>query len=113
MKIRLVRDWRSGYKWFSTQAIALASLFGAYALLAEQFWVSIPAELKSAIDPELSGAVSFWLTLIGLAARFIDQKSRPERAVDDAVAAVKPELVDTVLTKGQDALVEKLEKVTK
>lgn len=63
---KLVPDWKQSWKWFSTQAMALAvAIQGA--------WMFIPEDMKSSLPKDLVGYVTMVLLVLGVAGRLVNQ----------------------------------------
>lgn len=67
-KPKLVDDWKQCWKWFSTQAMALAvAIQGA--------WMFIPQDMKDSIPKDLIGYVTMALLVLGVAGRLVHQNA--------------------------------------
>jgi hypothetical protein len=65
-KPKLVPDWRQSWKWFSTQAMALAvAIQGA--------WMFIPEDMKESLPKDLVGYATMALLILGVAGRLVNQ----------------------------------------
>jgi hypothetical protein len=65
-KPKLVPDWRQSWKWFSTQAMALAvAIQGA--------WMFIPEDMKESLPKDLVGYATMALLVLGVAGRLVNQ----------------------------------------
>jgi hypothetical protein len=60
--MKLVPHWKSAWKWFSVQAIALAAL-----------WETIPLEAKAVLDPSTQSWITLGLLVVAGLGRMIDQ----------------------------------------
>lgn len=68
--MKLVDNWKDGWKWVSTQCMALSvAVLGA--------WDVIPEEWKSALPAGGAKSLVLGLLLIGIVGRFI-QQAKPE-----------------------------------
>jgi hypothetical protein len=65
--MRLVAEWRSAWRWFSLQAMALTAAIQAA-------WATIPDDLKQHFPARLVTAVSIGLLLLGIGGRLVQQK---------------------------------------
>lgn len=65
-KPKLVKDWRSSYRWYSQQAAGLqVALAGA--------WLAIPEDARTSI-PTIAVALAFGIpAILGVVGRVIDQ----------------------------------------
>ena len=65
--MKLVSDWRECWRWFSTQAMALAgAIQGA--------WVLLPDDMKASIAPSIVSGITLTLLVFGIVGRLVDQK---------------------------------------
>lgn len=64
--IKLVDNWTSGWKWISNICMALS-------LAVIQYWDMIPADMKLMLQGTSTGQIVFWILVIGIAGRHIDQ----------------------------------------
>lgn len=60
--MKLVPHWKSAWKWFSVQAIALAAL-----------WETIPLEAKAVLDPSTQSWITLGLLVAAGLGRMVDQ----------------------------------------
>jgi hypothetical protein len=60
--MKLVPHWKSAWKWFSVQAIALAAL-----------WETIPLEAKAVLDPSTQSWITLGLLVVAGLGRMVDQ----------------------------------------
>jgi len=67
--MKLVDDWRSFLKWYSTWANAVLASVGGV-------WIMIPEDMRTAVQPEILGGVAIFLALSGTIGRLIDQGKR-------------------------------------
>ncbi len=67
--MKLVDDWRSFLKWYSTWANAVLASVGGV-------WIMIPEDMRAAVQPEILGGVAIFLALSGTIGRLIDQGKR-------------------------------------
>lgn len=66
-KPTLIDDWKQSWKWFSTQAMALAvSIQGA--------WMFIPEDMKESVPKDLIGYVTVALLVLGVVGRLVKQR---------------------------------------
>lgn len=64
--MRLVKDWRKAWRWYSTQAlVAVAAI--------PQVWATLPPELRLAIPEDWMRWVVTAVAIGGLIGRLIDQ----------------------------------------
>jgi hypothetical protein len=64
---RLVAEWRSAWRWFSLQAMALTAAIQAA-------WATIPDDLKQHFPARLVTVVSVGLLLLGIGGRLVKQR---------------------------------------
>jgi len=64
--MRLVKDARKAWRWFSVQAMALQ---GA----AAGAWLVVPDDMRAAVPAEWLAACAVVLTVLGVAGRLVDQ----------------------------------------
>jgi hypothetical protein len=74
--MKLVQDWREGWKWISTQSMALA-----VAVLST--WEVIPEEWKAAISVSDVRPLVIALLVLGILGRFLDQTTPQEPSLPD------------------------------
>jgi hypothetical protein len=65
--MRLVKDARSAWRWFSVQAFALQGI-------AASAWLGVPDDLRSAVPAEWLAAGAIALTVFGIVGRLVDQE---------------------------------------
>lgn len=65
--MKLVRDWRHVWSYFSTQAMAIA---GA----VQMTWVTLPDDMRGSIPTEWVSYGTAALLALGVAGRFVKQK---------------------------------------
>lgn len=65
--MRLEEDWKSAWRWFSMQAMALNVGFLAT-------WAMLPTEFKEAMPSWFMPAVAIGLLLTGMIGRLMQQK---------------------------------------
>jgi hypothetical protein len=65
--MRLVEEWRSAWRWFSLQAMALTAAIQAA-------WAALPDDLKQHFPAKAVTAVSVALLLLGIGGRLVKQK---------------------------------------
>ena len=64
--MKLVKDARKAWRWFSVQAMALqGAVAGA--------WLVVPDDMRAAVPAEWLAACAVALTVLGVAGRLIDQ----------------------------------------
>ena len=64
--MKLVQDWRGFLKRYSTWAnMALISVGSV--------WVTIPEDMRAAVDPRILGTCAIVLAVLGVVGRLIDQ----------------------------------------
>jgi hypothetical protein len=63
----LVEEWRSAWRWFSLQAMALTAAIQAA-------WAAMPDDIKSHFPEKLVMAVSVGLLLLGIGGRLVRQE---------------------------------------
>jgi hypothetical protein len=66
--MRLVKNTRSAWRWFSVQALALQGI-GAAA------WLGVPDDMRAAVPPEWLAGCAVVLTAFGIVGRLVDQGS--------------------------------------
>ena len=64
--MRLVKDARRAWRWFSMQAMALQ-------VAAIGSWLSVPDDLRAAVPPDWLAVGALVLTGMGMIGRVIDQ----------------------------------------
>jgi hypothetical protein len=64
--MRLVRNWRRFWRWYSTWATGLGAAAGAA-------WLVVPQEMRSQVPDQWLGAFGAALFVLVLVARLIDQ----------------------------------------
>jgi hypothetical protein len=65
--MRLVEEWKSAWRWFSLQAMALTAAIQAA-------WGAMPDDLKQHFPAKAVSAVSIALLLLGIGGRLLKQK---------------------------------------
>lgn len=65
----LVDEWRSAWRWFSVQSMALAAV-----LLAA--WQALPDELRAALPRALPRWLAIALLVLGIAGRLVKQNGK-------------------------------------
>jgi hypothetical protein len=70
--MKLVPDWKEGWKWFSVWAMALA----ASLQVLPELWLVLPQEWKGSINQEYLHWVTIAVLFGGILGRFIDQGNR-------------------------------------
>jgi hypothetical protein len=65
--VRLVEEWKSAWRWFSLQAMALTAAIQAA-------WGAMPDDLKQHFPAKAVSAVSIALLLLGIGGRLLKQK---------------------------------------
>lgn len=72
MKIHLVDEWRSAWRWISVNCMVLAgALQGA--------WLYIPDDMKSSLPPYLVSTVTIALLVLGVAGRLTKQGTQEQK----------------------------------
>lgn len=66
MRVRLVKNARQAWRWFSVQALALQGIVGAS-------WLAVPDDMRAAVPHEWLFAAAIVLALLGIAGRLISQ----------------------------------------
>lgn len=64
--MRLVDDFKQGWRWFSVQAMALA-------LAIQGAWEVIPDDMKASIPPALVTYTTLGLLVLGIVGRLVKQ----------------------------------------
>lgn len=64
--MKLVDDWKKAYKWFSVQAMSLTGI-------AATAWLSVPEDLRNAVNPDWLAAGAIILTVLGILGRMVKQ----------------------------------------
>ena len=64
--MRLVKDARKAWRWFSVQAMFVQ---GA----AATSWLAVPDDMRAAVPAEWLAVAAIVLTVLGVAGRLIDQ----------------------------------------
>ena len=67
--MQLVPDWRSAWRWFSVQALAILA---ALPLV----WMALPSDAKGFLPDNLEPWVLFALAVGGIIGRVIDQQPK-------------------------------------
>lgn len=65
--MRLVEDWRSAWKWFSVQALAIIALLPVV-------WPSLPPQVTGWVPETWRPWIVVLIAIGGIAGRLIDQK---------------------------------------
>jgi hypothetical protein len=65
-KLQIVDNWKSCWRWFSTQAMTLAAAI-------QGAWMFIPEDMKATMPPNLVQAVTVGLLALGIAGRLVKQ----------------------------------------
>ena len=66
MKVQLVDEWKSAWKWFSVQSMVLAgSIQGT--------WLAVPADLKTKVPESWVQGVVISLLVLGTIGRLVKQ----------------------------------------
>lgn len=72
-KMRLVKDWRKAWTWFSVQSMAVSTtLLGA--------WAAVPEDLKGGIPPRIVTGVAAGVLLLGIAGRLVQQGKKTTKS---------------------------------
>ena len=69
MTAYLVDEWRTAWRWFSVQSMALSAV-----LLAA--WQALPDELREALPRALPHWLAIALLVLGIAGRLVKQKGK-------------------------------------
>ena len=69
MNIKLVEDWRQAWRWFSVQAMGVATAFLAV-------WAVFPDDLKAVLPAGWTKAIAIAVLLIGLVGRLVQQPKK-------------------------------------
>jgi len=69
MNIKLVEDWRQAWRWFSVQAMAVATAFLAV-------WAAFPEDLKAVLPAGCTKAIAIAVLLVGLVGRLVQQPKK-------------------------------------
>lgn len=64
--MKLVDDFKSAWRWFSVQAMALA-------IAVQGAWEVLPPDMKAGIPPKLVTYVTLGLLVLGVAGRLVKQ----------------------------------------
>lgn len=64
--MRLVPDWRSAWRWFSVQALAILAVLPVV-------WATLPPDIKALIPAKYGLYIAAAVALAGIAGRLIDQ----------------------------------------
>lgn len=64
--MKLIKDWRQAWRWFSLQAMALAAAI-------QGVWIQLPPDLKDSIDPSWVSAATVAVLILGGIGRLVDQ----------------------------------------
>lgn len=64
--MKLVEDWKCGWRWFSVHALVLAGAIPAV-------WAELPPDLKSSIPPGAMGAITAVIAACGVIGRLVNQ----------------------------------------
>lgn len=73
-KLKLVDDWKQGWKWVSTQ-----SMGAAIAFLTT--WALMPEDLKAHVPPDIAAIIAVILLVLGFIGRFLKQGAPENVAV--------------------------------
>ena len=65
--MRLVEEWKSAWRWFSLQAMALT-------MAIQAAWGAMPDDLKRHVPARAVTAASVALLLLGIGGRLVKQK---------------------------------------
>jgi len=68
MKLKLVEDWRRGWRWISVNCIAVV-------VAVQGAWMAMPDDLKAGIPSAWVSGVSVAMLVLGAVGRFIKQES--------------------------------------
>ena len=64
--MRLVKDWRKAWRYFSVQAFALQGIAAAS-------WLAVPGDMRAAVPSEWLAGAALLLTALGIIGRLVDQ----------------------------------------
>ena len=64
--MKLVKNARKAWRWFSVQAFALQGIAAAS-------WLAVPGDMRAAVPPEWLAGAALFLTVLGIAGRLVDQ----------------------------------------
>lgn len=67
--MRLVSDWRSAWRWFSVQALALVALLPV-------IWAELPPDLREWVPEAWRPWIVAAIAAAGLVGRIVDQRGR-------------------------------------
>jgi hypothetical protein len=65
----MISNWKSAWRWFSVQAMALQ---GA----AASAWLMVPDDMRAAVPPDMLATGAVVLAVLGIMGRLVDQGSR-------------------------------------
>lgn len=68
--MKLVDDWKSCWRWFSTQAMA-------WAIAIQGAWELCPPDLRVGVPPKLVTVITLVLLVLGLVGRLVKQGDKP------------------------------------
>lgn len=68
MKMKLISNWKEGWKFLSVHCMSLAGAIQAT-------WLLIPEDMKRTLDPKFVAVLTLSLVIFGIVGRFIDQKN--------------------------------------
>lgn len=68
MKVQLVDNWRTAWRWFSQQCMAIS-------IAIQGTWALMPADLRSSVPSEWITGSAILVLVLGMVGRMIKQKS--------------------------------------
>lgn len=74
--VPIVDDWKKGLKWFSTNMWLLE-------IALQSTWMTLDADERAALPHNLVTGLSLTVAVLGIAGRFIKQKTDPGPPGDD------------------------------
>lgn len=69
MKIKLVENWRSAWKWFSVHCLWISAAI-------PNVWVSLPPDLKASIPASHMSVIAGVIAVCGIIGRLVDQEKK-------------------------------------
>ena len=69
MKLKLVDDWKSAWRWISVNCMALA-------VVVQGAWEFLPADLKNQLSSEWVRGIAIALLVLGILGRLIKQERK-------------------------------------
>ena len=74
MKLRIVDDWRDGWRWLSVNFAAAALVLPDLIAYALEAWNLLPPDLKAALPPTWAQWLAKFLLVGAIFGRFIKQR---------------------------------------